>query len=354
MRDFLFAEFAEGQPVEFLRVGEFVDSHGQNVEITDELMDAIVANFEAGEAGQDVPIDVEHLYGEAAGWVTKVWREGDRLLAAVDWNDLGQELIGSQRYRYLSASIDLVKSVLKSISLVNFPAVKGLKAVELSEGILAIELQEGLFARIMAAIQGVFKAVEAEAADDSDGEGGNDADVEAGEQLLASGEEDGEMTEEELKKIREEEHAMLLAEFAERRQRETELREEIRAEERAKLQAEMAERAKLAEFAQEICGGERGLSTDPEELVELMAGMGDEARTKLQDVLRAKVVEFGERGSSRDGNAGKQQLPVELAEQVRAWVAAGQPVAEWFELNADVVDGEMAAYDLSGFEVDEG
>ena len=357
MRDFLFTEFAEGRPVEFLRVGTFTDAHGQEVVISDEVLDALVANFAADQAGQDVPIDVEHKRAEAAGWVTKVWRDGDRLLASVNWNELGERMVGERIYRYMSATIDLARRVLKSISLVNFPAVKGLRPVELSEGVVGIELQEGLLARIMAAIQGVFKAVEdVDGGDDSDGEGGDDGDVEAGETAesgnheSASHEEVGDMTEEELKKIREEERAKLQTELSEQRQREAELREEIRTEERAKIEAEMAERAKLREFADEICGGDAGLSTDPAELVELMAGMDETQLALFQAVLQAKVVDFSEAGSSRDGSAGLKTLPEEMAVQLSAWVKEGQTVDEWFELNSDVVDGAQAEYDLSEFE----
>jgi phage I-like protein len=353
MQDFLFAEFAEGQPVEFLRVGTFIDAHGQEVVISEEVLDALVANFEAAQAGQEVPIDVEHKRSEAAGWVSRVWRDGDRLLASVDWNELGERMVGERVYRYLSATIDKARRVLRSISLVNFPAVKGLRPVELSEGVVGIELQEGLLERIVEAIRGVFKV--AEAAEDE----GKD-DVEVGEtesEHAESANGDDEVNDEEdemSEKLREQIRQEILTELEAEQQTRAELREQVRAEVEAELREAMDRRQELAEFAAEICGGEAGLSTDPDELVELMAGMDDEALATFQGVLKAKVVDFSETGSSRDGNAGKQALSAELAEQVRAWVADGQPLAEWFELNADVVDGEMAEFDLSEFEADEG
>ena len=119
----------QNKPVEFLRTGVFRDAHGRKVEIDNELLDNLVTNFNNGEAGQDIPIDLKHEWGEAAGWIKEIWREGSILFAKVDWNVLGIDLVGKKIYRYLSASIDLTNSILKAISLVNFPAVKGLSAI---------------------------------------------------------------------------------------------------------------------------------------------------------------------------------------------------------------------------------
>jgi len=338
----VFAEFTEGQPVEFLRTGTFIDMHGQEVEITDEVLDALVANFEAGAAGQDVPIDVDHWKGEAAGWVTKIWRDGDRLLANVDWNEVGERMVGEKLYRYLSATFDTVNRVLRSISLVNFPAVKGLRPVELSEGIVAIGLQEGLLDRLLTAVRGVFAEL---VSTSGDGDGG----VDAGEHGSDSDDDEGGslMGEEEL---REQVRQEILTELAEEQRTRAELREQVRGEVETELREELAHRQSLVTFAEEICGGEAGLSTDPDELVELMAGMDEAALATFQDVLRAKVVAFGEMGSSRGGSAGLKALDAEFAEQLRAWVAGGQSVDEWFALNGSDVGGQMAEFDLSEFE----
>ena len=58
---FIFIELEEGaKAVEVLRPGTFKDRNGQVVEIAEEDLDAFVANFEAGTAGQDVPVAVLH------------------------------------------------------------------------------------------------------------------------------------------------------------------------------------------------------------------------------------------------------------------------------------------------------
>jgi phage I-like protein len=80
-----------------------------------------------------VPIDILHRREEAAGWVRSVYQQDGKLFAVPEWNNLGKQLVGDKMYRYLSATIDLARNVLRSISLVNFPAVKGLRPVELAE-----------------------------------------------------------------------------------------------------------------------------------------------------------------------------------------------------------------------------
>ena len=142
--EFLFLTYEFGKPVEVLRPGTFVDRHGREVVIRLEDLRKIVENFEAGAAGQDVPVDIQHEKREAAGWVKRVWLEGEKLMAEIDWNELGKRLVGEGIFRYVSATLDLGRKVLKSVSLVNFPAVKGLKPVELSEGVYTFEEQNAL------------------------------------------------------------------------------------------------------------------------------------------------------------------------------------------------------------------
>jgi len=341
--EFLFTEFEEGKPVEFLRIGTFVDRNGREVEITQEFLDDLVASFEAGQAGQEVPIDVKHEKGEAAGWVARVWREGSRLLATVDWNALGTELIGERVYRYLSATIDTAQNVLKSISLVNFPAVKGLQPVELAEGAYTMKLKGGLLQRVQSAIKAVFEEVEAEELEVEEEE-----ELEQEETETEGESEEEEMGEQELEELREEIRAELLAEMEEEKGVRAELEEEVRAEIQAELEEQMERKRELAEFAEEVCGGDAGLSTDPDELVELMVPMDEERLEKFQEVIRGKIVEFEERGSSRDGMGDKAELEAPYKSQIREWLDAGRDLEEWFEMNEDVV-GPMDDYNVAEF-----
>jgi len=158
MPNILFALLAEAndKPVEILRTGTFIDSGGQEVMITDADLDAFVANFKAGKAGQEVPIDIDHERGEAGGWLVKLERQGSKLLGFVNWNELGEKLVGDEVYKYLSAWVDLQGKFLKSVSLVNFPAIKGLKTIELSEGSVTFQ-QQGFFDAIREMVQDIVK-----------------------------------------------------------------------------------------------------------------------------------------------------------------------------------------------------
>lgn len=134
MNNEILIRFEEGsEAVPFLKVGVFSSSNGKNVEITEDILDKIVENFKSGAAEQEVPIDIKHQFAEAAGWVKDVYRKGTILYAKIDWNDMGADLVSRKIYKYLSASIDLTNRILKAISLVNFPAVKGFDPISLQE-----------------------------------------------------------------------------------------------------------------------------------------------------------------------------------------------------------------------------
>lgn len=476
---FIFTELAEGtQPVEVLRVGTFRERNGRIVEITDADLDAFVANFDAGTAGQDVPVDVLHERAEAAGWVKRLFRDGQKLLAEIDWNEMGKQLVGDKVYRYLSATIDQGQKLIKSISLVNFPAVKGLQPVELGEGIFMLQSEPGLLERLIEVIRSVFSAESGPLAElvirkegneiilySSDGEkvlgrfpfgpGQEYASEEAAREAaqererqvqyfkhaqgaemeddwaelqgniksivgawtrwagsftrcvrvlrgkpgisneealcawlhkqaegkwpaegsehsprlmelravadivlpliaeLDQDQEDKQMHEKALAELREQVRKEIEADMAEREQTLTELREQVRKNVEAELEARMAERQTLIEFAAEVCGEEgAALSVKPDELVEALEAIPAAEREPVMALLKAKVVEFGERGSGREGLGGKKALEEPYASQLREWLASGCDLNEWFKLNMDIV-GDIGDYELSEFKKQE-
>jgi hypothetical protein len=373
-------ELSETAPVEVLRVGTFTDRNGREIEVTEADLDALVANFEAGEAGQEVPLDVNHERKEAAGWLKVLWRDGDTLLGTPAWNALGEELVGGEVYKYLSATLDWANRVLKSVSLVNFPAVKGLRPLELAELVLDSEVPMGqLFAAhlhqtatgfIDAMMAAGMVTMEERKRISAALDAGLDAMVEAlgplGEGMMRApdfgpyyfSEEPGDPAKEDvgmpdgqqdIEALRAEVRAELEEEMVDRHKREVELRAEIRREVEADLAAAQAERAELVAFAEEVCGGEVGLASEPGEVVEFLAAMQDDARDKAKALLRAKVVQFGEVGSSRDGEEQKVELGEPLAAALRTWVDGGGDVEEFFEVNRTEM-GDAGQYDLSAFE----
>ena len=411
----------DAKPVEVLRTGTFIDRNGKEVEITGDDLDAFVTNFKAGAAGQEVPIDIDHERREAGGWIKSLVRNGDRLLAEIDWNELGRQLVGDKVYRYMSATIDLAAKTIKAISLVNFPAVKGLKPVELSEGIFGFE-QQGFFEVIYDMVASIVKlpkpieladgmpgsvtisqflqasihkiftnhadnlALAGYLSDDERkqlssaigdaletfsgnvGEAGNriipareywpnDFSEPTGNQTAKSTEGENDMTEQEKaelrEQIRDEERKKVEAELTQKQQAEAELREQIRKEEKEKAEAELKakfeRRQGFAEFAEKICNGPVALSVKPEEVVEFMEQLPDDAAVEQAKTLfQAKIVQFQERGSNGDGRPSLKPLPDYARKDV---VAGDLTIKELFD--AKVIDGKPEEYDLAEFSTEQ-
>jgi len=297
------------------------------------------------------------------------------------------------------------------VSLVNFPAVKGLKPVELGEGVYSFQaapgLVETLVARVTQVVMDVLGRGENPPPEDvektefvirkegneivlysSDGEKvldfpfgksmeyateeaareaalkawlhkraegkwpaeGSEYEPSVVEDVIYQNSGGNAMTDEERAELKEQLRQEILTEMADEQQTLAELREQVRVEVEAEMAEKMAKRTELREFAEEVTGGDFGLAAKPEEIVELLEGIEDEERLqKVQAMLKAKVVDFSEHGSSRDGQGGKQTLPVVYAELARIWQEQGHDLTEFFEVNKDEL-GSMDQYNLSEFE----
>jgi len=146
MQEPMFVVFGEGvndgEWIEVACTGDVVDMNGHRLSITSADFDRWIQAFEGGERGQDLPITLDHPRqgGEAAGWFRGL-RKGpkrdilgslrDTLLMKPEWTSLGQDKVAGGLYKYFSLEI-APGNMLRGGSLVNFPAVKGLKPV--SEG----------------------------------------------------------------------------------------------------------------------------------------------------------------------------------------------------------------------------
>jgi hypothetical protein len=126
------------------RTGSFSDPRYGKFDITKAMLLSMVANFDARTFGQDVFIDVAHNpSGGAAGKITKLSAEGDRLRALVEWTALGLAAIREKGFRYLSAEYhenwqdnEAGKKhgpVLLGAGLVIRPCIKRLDPIQLSE-----------------------------------------------------------------------------------------------------------------------------------------------------------------------------------------------------------------------------
>lgn len=151
--------------VTLTRTGSFTDPRYGRFEITRPLLDEMVKNFEAGTYGQKIFIDVAHKPADgAAGEITKLAVEGDRLRALVQWTDFGREAVQKRGFTYLSAEYhedwkdnekgDPHGCVLLGAGLVTRPCIKRLDPVMLSEseGPAAVALHPKLLADLIAEI----------------------------------------------------------------------------------------------------------------------------------------------------------------------------------------------------------
>lgn len=399
---FLFVDLASqtdgARPFDGMAAGEFVDMWGRKVNIKKEDLALYVKNTQvvlASTAGSDgevvgLPIDgMNHDHEEAAGWITDVSlsASGSVIEFTPRWNQWGLDLISSDIVRFFSPTIDLKNKSIMGGSLTNWPATRDgktgeilLKPIELSQGMFELADGAGGLAGALADLKefiaGLF--------------GGPDKTVINGgespaDQPIETGVIEMELTEQELtdrimtavtaalasqkpapgQKPAADLSALLdmdgLSEEA-KKQRKTELSAYIASERQAaelEWRAELARHAhesKMAELSNRVVGGTdeapRGFRVSAEELkAHLMKLDPDEAKfwADLMTATQEKgLVEFGERGHGRTLQ-GTQALPPEIAESLRVWIDAGQPMAEFFRINA-VELGAMSDYNLAEYQ----
>lgn len=132
--------------VEVLRVGNIY--HG-GIKVTSKMLDDYVRNFQDNVYGTDLQVNLTHNRGdEAAGWIQDLYRNGDKLIAKVEWTELGEEKITKKLFRYVSSELaptiqhhltgKSIANVFIGLGLTNTPAMKGQIALALSE---SLELQ---------------------------------------------------------------------------------------------------------------------------------------------------------------------------------------------------------------------
>lgn len=130
--------------IEIMRTGKWDHPVYGRFEITEKDLDEFVANFNNRVRRVDLAVDQAHRPDEgAAGWFKALKREGNRLLALIEWTPLGQELIEAGIYRYFSPEFDFkykdeetgktYRNVLYGGGLTNRPFIKDMQPIMLSE-----------------------------------------------------------------------------------------------------------------------------------------------------------------------------------------------------------------------------
>jgi len=157
---FFGAILGEGEWIEVACTGTVTDMNGHQVTIDDSDIDFWERAFSDNLRNQEIPITIDHPKqgGVAAGWV-RGFKKGPRrtirgedrttFLMKPEWTPTGEKIIGGKEYQYTSLEIQ-PDNVVRAVSLVNFPAIKGLNTVtqpvQLSEEFLSnhwVLLEEG-------------------------------------------------------------------------------------------------------------------------------------------------------------------------------------------------------------------
>lgn len=134
-------EDAKTSVIEVLRVGTIQD---RGLVITAGMLADYVRNFKDGVYGVDVQVNLGHdRDGEAAGWIRDLYVEDGKLMAQVEWTELGAEKVGKKLFQYVSSELapryphadtgKEVRNVFIGAALTNVPALKRQQPVTLSE-----------------------------------------------------------------------------------------------------------------------------------------------------------------------------------------------------------------------------
>lgn len=130
--------------VEIIRTGTFDHAEYGTFSVTDAHLDSFVRNFEANVYGQRIFIDVGHkpLDG-AAGEIKRLFVDGDRLKALVEWTPYGLQAIRERQCIYLSADYyenwtdnetqQAYGPLLLGAGLVTRPHIKRMQPIQLAE-----------------------------------------------------------------------------------------------------------------------------------------------------------------------------------------------------------------------------
>ena len=139
--------------IQLFKIGEWKGHPTGGFKITEEIIEKMVENYEAGK--RDVVVDYQHLSldggaddAKAAGWTKKLINKGkDGLWAVVEWTKKAAEMIKEKEYRYISPEFHLnypdketkkkQGATLLAIALTNRPFLEGMAPVALSERALA-------------------------------------------------------------------------------------------------------------------------------------------------------------------------------------------------------------------------
>ena len=322
--------------VEVLRVGNIY--HG-GIKVTSKMLDDYVQNFKDNVYGTDLQVNLTHNRGdEAAGWIQDLYRDGDKLIAKVEWTELGEEKITKKLFRYVSSELapsiqhhltgKSIANVFIGLGLTNTPAMKGQAALALSES-LELKFNQNKMTKQDIKLNEEVKAeetteevVEEKETEVAEGEAGaTEGDKESVEEEAKeesteeAGEEVGESEEkpaEETKELEEKIDTVSLAEFTKLQEEHVALKEKLETKE---LNETIEKELMLSD--DRAIGFVKG---QKEELLNFMRALTEEQRGQFVKLASGvRTVELGEKGSSKKmeaKNKSYEDMVVEKAEEL--------------------------------------
>ena len=154
---------ANGKPVQVIYAGTFhLADRDQVIEITEDMIDQMVANFAAVDGPDRLPISVNHSShtekletARAVGWVVSLAKEKTKdqvsLMASPRWLEDTLEAIRNEEFKYISAEIvfkdadrttgEAIGCHLVGMALTNIPAIPDLRPIALAVSDLATRVQ---------------------------------------------------------------------------------------------------------------------------------------------------------------------------------------------------------------------
>jgi hypothetical protein len=124
--------------------GEVTHPEYGDLDFSPKVLRQYVKNFDDRVRKIDLAVDIDHKNEKAVGWIKRLtYNPGDGVYAEVEWNRLGQAALSDRQYRYISpqftseyldeSSGETFKNVLIALTVTNFPFLKDMPAISLSE-----------------------------------------------------------------------------------------------------------------------------------------------------------------------------------------------------------------------------
>lgn len=134
------SEGSNTSKIQIFKKGTFDHAYYGVMEFNDEVFASFIKNFDDRVRGIDIQANFGHSsWSEAAGWVQRIFQEGEKLYADIEWTEDAAEAIRAKKWKYISPEFDLNYKDAESgkvygetvigVALTNIPFLKGMDAV---------------------------------------------------------------------------------------------------------------------------------------------------------------------------------------------------------------------------------